>query len=169
MLLEKLKQSENAELESKGILGDCCSETQTELDNLSTDDRSDGSFSTKKDKPNPSRAKSSDTDDEFNENTPLISLLRSNKNTAKHRTGCGQAPNISSRPFGSPTESISRSTGSLTVSRKRVRVILSDDEGENEEDCCSRRMVHKSLKEDIATSDECKLQVLFILFLFFIY
>ncbi|KAI3451497.1 hypothetical protein Pfo_008162 [Paulownia fortunei] len=154
LLIDKLKQSKNGELVPEGFLGDCCSETKTELDNLSTDDRSDGSFSPKKYKLNPLRGKSSDIDDEWNENMPLISLLQSNKNIAQQRTACGIAPNASSRPCGSPTQSISRSTGSFTVNRKRVRVILSDDEGENEEDCCSERMVRKRPVEGIATSDE---------------
>ncbi|KAK4416756.1 protein TONSOKU [Sesamum alatum] len=154
LLIDELKQSNNRELEPEGILGDCCSETKTELDNLSTDDRSDGSFSPKKYKPNPSRVKSNDIDDELDENMPLVSLLQSVKSIAKQKTACGSAPNASSRPCGSPTQSISRSTGSFTVNRKRVRVILSDDEGENEEDSCSRRMVRKCTEEGIATSGE---------------
>ncbi|KAL2241219.1 UNVERIFIED_CONTAM: Protein TONSOKU [Sesamum indicum] len=158
LLIDKLKQSKNWELEPEGILGECCSETKTDLDNLSTDDRSDGSFSPKKYKPNLSRVKSDDIDDDLDENMPLVSLLQSvksiGKQRTKQRTACGSAPNASSRPCGSPTQSISRSTGSFTVNRKRVRVILSDDEGENEEDSCSRRRVRKYAEEGIATSGE---------------
>ncbi|KAL0332700.1 UNVERIFIED_CONTAM: protein TONSOKU [Sesamum calycinum] len=158
LLIDKLKQSKKWELEPEGILGECCSETKTDLDNLSTDDRSDGSFSPKKYKPNLSRVKSNDINDDLDENMPLVSLLQSVKRIGKQRTkqraACGSAPNASSRPCGSPTQSISRSTGSFTVNRKRVRVILSDDEGENEEDSCSRRMVRKCAEEGIATSGE---------------
>ncbi|KAL0379188.1 UNVERIFIED_CONTAM: protein TONSOKU [Sesamum radiatum] len=160
LLIDKLKQSKNWELEPEGISGECCSETKTDLDNLSTDDRSDGSFSPKKYKSNLSRVKSNDIDDDLDENMPLASLLQSVKSIGKQRTACGSAPNASSRPCGSPTQSISRSTGSFTVNRKRVRVILSDDEGENEEDSCSRRMVRKCAEEGIATSGECKLQIM---------
>ncbi|KAK6117535.1 hypothetical protein DH2020_048714 [Rehmannia glutinosa] len=154
LLIDKLKQSKNGELQPESFLGDCCSETETELDVLSTDDRSDDSFSPQKYKLNPLRVKSGDIDEELNEDIPLISLLQSNKNTARQRTDCGIALNAPSRPCGSPTQSISRSTGSLTVNRKRLRVILSDDEGEKEEDLCSERMVRKGPVEGIATSDE---------------
>ncbi|GFP84877.1 protein tonsoku [Phtheirospermum japonicum] len=153
LLIDKLKQSKNGELEPEECLRDLCSETETELDNQSTDDRSDGSFSLKEYKLNPLRVKSSDLDDEMNDNVPLISLLQSNKNTAKRTTVCGIAPNATSKSCESHTRSISRSTGSCTVNRKRVRVILSDDEGEKE-DCCSERMVRKCPVEGIATSDE---------------
>lgn len=168
-LIDKLKQSKNGELEPEGFLGDCCSETKTELDNLSTDDRSDCSFSPNKHEQNALRLKSYDIDDESNENVPLISLLQSNKSTAKQRPACGTAPNASSRPCGSPAQSISRSTGSFTVNRKRVRVILSDDEVENDEDGWSGRMGRRFPVEGIATSDECKLQIMFILILTLIY
>ncbi|KAK4393815.1 protein TONSOKU [Sesamum angolense] len=158
LLIDKLKQSKKWELKPEGILGECCSETKTDLDNLSTDDRSDGSFSPKKYKPNLSRVKSNDIDDDLDEHMPLVSLLQSvkriGKQRTKQRTACGSAPNASSRPCGSPTQSISRSTGSFTANRKRVRVILSDDEGENEEDSCSRRMVRNCAEEGIATSGE---------------
>ncbi|KAL6523140.1 hypothetical protein OROHE_016435 [Orobanche hederae] len=153
LLIDKLKQSKNEEGEPEGFLGDCCSETETELDNLLTDDRSDGSFSMKKYKPNPMGEKSSDVEDELNEKVPIISLLQSNKITAKADFFCGIAPNATSKSCGSPTRSISRSTGSFTANRKRVRLILSDDEGEKE-DCRSERMVRKCSAEGIATSDE---------------
>ncbi|KAL6551954.1 hypothetical protein OROGR_008108 [Orobanche gracilis] len=153
LLIDKLKQSKNKEGEPEGFLGDCCSETETELDNLLTDDRSDGSFSMKKYKPNPLGEKSSDVDDELNEKVPIISLLQSNKITAKPDFFCGIAPIATSKSCGSPTRSISRSTCSFTANRKRVRLILSDDEGEKE-DCRSERMVRKCSAEGIATSDE---------------
>ncbi|PIN21063.1 Ran GTPase-activating protein [Handroanthus impetiginosus] len=89
----------------------------------------------------------------MDENMPLISLLQPNKNIAKQRIACGIASKAFSGPCGSPTQSISRTTDSFTVNRKRVRVILSDDEGENE-DCCSERMVRKCPAEVVATSDE---------------
>ncbi|KAL7102120.1 hypothetical protein ACP275_08G099500 [Erythranthe tilingii] len=154
-LIDQLKQSQNAKLKPEGNLGNCCSETKTELDNLSADERSDGSFSSKKYKPNPLGLKEpSDSDDELNENIPLVSLLRSNKNIAKQRTACQIAPNACSKPSLSPIKSISRSTGSCTVNRKRGRLILSDDDSENEEELSSRRMVHNGPREGIATSDE---------------
>ncbi|KAG8383782.1 hypothetical protein BUALT_Bualt04G0049500 [Buddleja alternifolia] len=153
LLIDELKQMKNGQLETRDLLGDCCSETRTELDNLSTSDKSDGSFSPKTYELN-LRSKSNDIDEELNENIPLISLLRSNKKMSKPRTAWRVVPNASPGPCGSPTLSISRSTGSLTVNRKRVRVILSDDEAENEEACSSERMVRKCPAEGIATSDE---------------
>ncbi|KAL3650013.1 hypothetical protein CASFOL_006416 [Castilleja foliolosa] len=153
LLIDKLKQSKNEELEPEEFVRDWCSETETELDNLSTDDESDGSLSLKKNKLNPLRVKSSDLDDDVNENVTLQSLFQSNKNTAEQTTVRGISSNATSKSCESHTRSISRSSGSCTVNRKRVRVILSDDEGEKE-DCSSERMVRKCPVEGIATSDE---------------
>lgn len=149
LLIDKFKQLKRGEQELEDSFGSRCSETKTELDSPSTDDMSDGSFSPNKHKRNSWKANSNDIDDELNENIPLISLRKSNKRKAKRRPACGAAPNASSRPHGSPAQSISRSSDSLTVNRKRVRIILSDDEGESDED--------RSPVEGIGTSDECKL------------
>ncbi|KAH6756608.1 hypothetical protein C2S51_038907 [Perilla frutescens var. frutescens] len=154
ILIDKLKQSKHEEIQPQGFLGDCCSESKTELDNLSADDRSDGSFSPKRCKLNAFGVKSYDTDDESDENTTLISLLQCKKGTKKQRPTYGTAPITSSRPCGSPARSLSRSSGCLTVSRKRTRVILSDDEGEDDENSCSDRIAGRCLEEGIATSDE---------------
>ncbi|KAL8477291.1 hypothetical protein ACS0TY_029543 [Phlomoides rotata] len=149
LLIDKSKQSRIEEQELEDSLGSRCSETKTDLDNLSTDD----SFSPKKHKLNSLKANSNDIDDELNVNVPLISLLKSNKRKAKRRPACGTAPNASSRPCGSPAQSISRSTDSFTVNRKRVRIILSDGEGESDEDGCSEKIITSPV-EGIATSDE---------------
>ncbi|XP_057769041.1 protein TONSOKU isoform X2 [Salvia miltiorrhiza] len=154
-LIDKLKQSKDGEIQPGGSLGDCCSETETESDNLSTDDRSDGSFTPKKHNiPNALGVKCYDTCDESEEDITLISLLQSKKGTRKRRPTCETTPITSCTPCGSPARSISRSSCSLTVNRKRLRVILSDDEGENDENIFSDRIGSRCLVEGIATSDE---------------
>ncbi|XP_042025536.1 protein TONSOKU-like isoform X2 [Salvia splendens] len=154
ILIDKLKQSKDAEIQPGGSLRDFCSETQTELDNLSADDKSDGSFSPKEHKANAHGVKSYDTCDESEEDITLMSLLRSRKGKRKKIPTCGTTPVASSIPCGSPARSLSRSSGSLTVNRKRVRIILSDDEGENDDNICSDRIGSRCLMEGIATSDE---------------
>lgn len=149
------------EIRPEGFLGDCCSETKTELDNLSTDDMSDGCFSPKKRNLNAAGVKVYDTNDELDENVTLISLLQFKKGTKP--TG-GTAPIASSGPCGSPARSISRSCGSLTVNRKRVRVILSDDEDDKDENGCSDRIAGSCLVEGIATSDERMLHTVVIVY-----
>ncbi|XP_047972805.1 protein TONSOKU isoform X4 [Salvia hispanica] len=154
ILIDKLKQSKDAEIHPGGSPGDFCSETQTELDNLSADDGSDGSFSPKEHKANAHEVKSYDTCDESEEDITLMSLLRSTKGKRKKKPTCGSTPVASSIPCGSPARSLSRSSGSLTVNRKRVRIILSDDEGENDDNIRSDRISSRCFVEGIATSDE---------------
>ncbi|KZV53838.1 protein TONSOKU [Dorcoceras hygrometricum] len=106
LLIDELKQPTYVESDDEDSPRNHCSETKTtELDNLSTDDKSDGSFS----------------------------------------------PELSSRNF---SNSVSKSTGSPTVSRKRVRVIISDDECEDDEVYCSEKIFNKGPAERTATSDE---------------
>lgn len=111
MLIDKFKQSKIGEQELEDSLDVRCSETKTELDKLSTDDISDGSFSAEKHKQNFLETNSNDVDDELTENIPLKSLLKSNKRKAKRRAAC----RISLRPCGSPAKSISRSTDNLQL------------------------------------------------------
>ncbi|KAK4479542.1 hypothetical protein RD792_015059 [Penstemon davidsonii] len=154
LLIDQLKQSKNEDLNAEDHLGDCCSETKIELDTQSTDERSDGSCSPNTSKVNSLTSKSKDSVEDWNENIPLRSLLHSNKKIGKQRTAHGVAANASPRECVSPSQSLSRSAGSLTVNRKRVRVILSDDEDEDEKDHCSEHIVRKYTPEGIATSDE---------------
>lgn len=135
---------------------DCCSETETELDDLSPADRSHSSFLPEKSKLNSMKSKFNDTPDELDEDTPLISLRQPKRNLAKLRTARAAVTKASTKPPESSTQSTSRSSGSLTIGRKRVRVILSDDEDEDEGDevHCSSRTVHKCPTEGVPTSDE---------------
>ncbi|XP_073150309.1 protein TONSOKU isoform X2 [Henckelia pumila] len=154
LLIDELKQPTNVELDDEDSLGNHCSETKTELDNLSTDDKSDGSFSPKRSSRNSSKYEANNSADEVIKDIPLRSLFQSSKKLCKKKTACGVAPNVSFRPCGSPTHSISKSIGSPTVSRKRVRVIISDDELEDDEVYCSEKLFNKGPAERIATSDE---------------
>ncbi|GER29629.1 tetratricopeptide repeat (TPR)-containing protein [Striga asiatica] len=148
LLIDKLKQSKNGGFEPEGSR-DCCSETQ--LDNPSTDDRSDGGFSQESGRLSPLVAKSSDLDELLDDDMPLVSLLQSNRIMGKQKTISGFATNAITRPSESSKGSLSTSAGSLN--RKRMRVILSDDEDEKEDSCCER-LVCEHPVEGIATSDE---------------
>ncbi|XP_022884500.1 protein TONSOKU [Olea europaea var. sylvestris] len=158
LLIDKLKQSEIRELEAENMAVDCCSETETELDDLSPADRSHSSFLPEKSKLNSMKSKFNDTPDELDEDTPLISLRQPKRNLAKLRTARAAVTKASTKPPESSTQSTSRSSGSLTIGRKRVRVILSDDEDEDEGDevHCSSRTVHKCPTEGVPTLDENK-------------
>ena len=64
--------------------------------------------------------------------------------------------NASSNPSEFSPKSLSQSAGSqqTTIGRKRVRVILSDDEGEDEMIDFSKSRPHLCRGENSATSDE---------------
>lgn len=159
LLIDELKESEAGKIQTDGCLGNRCSETETELDNLSTNVRSDGSFSSQKRTLNAFDAKSYNISDDSDENVTLISLVQSKEGSEKRRPICRTAPVASTFACASPEKSISRSSGGLTVNRKRSRVVLSDDESENDENIYSNRIATRCLVEGSATSDECKLHV----------
>lgn len=149
--IDKLKQSKAKELERQNMVGDCCSETETEGDDQLSNSPSDVSYSPMLSKSTAIKSNSRVGEDELNDDAPLVSLLRSSKKSSKLKPFTLTDP-----PEGSP-RSMSRSTGSQSVGRKRVRVVLSDDEGENNEVQCCRGRVHRCPAEDVATSDECEL------------
>ncbi|KAK3023505.1 hypothetical protein RJ639_043789 [Escallonia herrerae] len=154
VLIDKLKQSKAIELEPQNMAGDCCSETETEGDDgLSS--MSDLSYI-------PKISKSSSTklqpraDEEELEDVPSISLHHSSEKLSKSKTAFLAKKVTLTKPIGTSPRSISRSTDSQAVGRKRVRVILSDDEDETDEVQCPQGRALKSLTEDFTTSGEHK-------------
>lgn len=145
-LIDKLKQSKSEKLEGRNMAEDCCSETDTEGDDYLSNSRS----SAKKAKPKP--------DHEYIEDDlPLISLLQSNQKLRKQN----MAHLEEVQPTGVSHKSSSTSTSNQqTVSRKRLRVVLSDDEGEmRDEVACSNfagGRPHQCTVENIGAADECK-------------
>ncbi|KAA8531034.1 hypothetical protein F0562_005743 [Nyssa sinensis] len=158
LLIDKLKQSKSRELEAQNKVGDYCSESETEGDDLLSNSRSDVSCSPSKSNSN-SKARSHTSLEELKDDAPLITLLRSPKNSPKLKSPHVEKPNASTNPNEGSPKCMSKSGGSqqTIVGRKRVRVILSDDEGEIHDDIeFSRGRPHKCPAESVATSDEFK-------------
>ncbi|XP_059644880.1 protein TONSOKU [Cornus florida] len=158
LLIDKLKQSKSRELEVQTMAGDCCSETNTEGDDQSSNSISEVSCSSMKSKSNSTKAKSGTSLEEFKDDAPLISLLRSHRNSSKIKTSQVERPIAYGHPTEASSKSMSISFGSQqTVGRKRVRVILSDDEGEIQDEAEGLiGRLPKCPAEDVATSDELK-------------
>ncbi|CAN0880513.1 Protein TONSOKU [Linum grandiflorum] len=156
--VEKLKQLGGREAEKNNLATDHCSETDTEEgDNLS-----DSSFS-KPCSPNSGdsfrrRSTSSAFVEEFKDDTPLISLLKSTKRLTRKTDTNDEEVYVSNNPNeASPTCFEIPTTSQQSVGRKRVRVILSDDENEtNEKVDYLERKLPTTPVEDIATSDETR-------------
>ncbi|CAK9178889.1 unnamed protein product [Ilex paraguariensis] len=154
-LIDKLKLAKTREPDVQGMVSDCCSETETEGDNQLSNGRSDVSCSPVVSKPLSIRPKSYVREEESKDDVPLVSLLRG-KNSVLPKTAGVAKPIISTTGTEASSRSMSRSTGSQTaVGRKRVRLILSDDEGETHVEVpCSRVRVRARPSEDVATSGE---------------
>uniref|UniRef100_A0A5B6ZRH6 Protein TONSOKU n=1 Tax=Davidia involucrata TaxID=16924 RepID=A0A5B6ZRH6_DAVIN len=157
LLMDKLKQSKSREFEAQIKAGDYCSETETEGDDQLSNSRSDTSCSPRKSKSN-SKSKPHTSLEELKDDAPLISLLHSRKNSYKLKTSHVEKPNASTNPNEGSPKSMSKSGGSqqTVVGRKRVRVILSDDEGEIHDNVECSRGRPKCPAEDVASSDEFK-------------
>lgn len=169
--IDKLKQSKIGDLEAQYVAGDCCSESETEV-GIQSPITSYDSISPKTTKLGFEKSKSHGSKDEF-EDLPLISLIRPKKNLSKLKSAYVETTIASTELPDSSSPSMSRPAGSQTVGRKRVRLILSDDEDDNEDvysssriistplegeiGNCSRRTSHKCSVETVATSDECEL------------
>ncbi|KAF3650623.1 putative 40S ribosomal protein S18-like [Capsicum annuum] len=168
--IDKLKQSNIGDLEGQYVAGDCCSESETEVGNQSPITSYD-SISPKTAKLGLKKSKSHGSEDEF-EDLPLISLVRPSKNLSKLKSAHVETTIASTELPDSLSPSMSRPASSQAVGRKRVRLVLSDDEDDNEDvnsssriistplegemGHCSRRTFHKFSVETVATSDESK-------------
>ncbi|XP_018625878.1 protein TONSOKU isoform X2 [Nicotiana tomentosiformis] len=169
--IDKLKKSKVGDLEAQYIAGDCCSESETEVGDQSPITSYD-SISPKTAKLGFKISKSHGSEDELNEDMPLISLVRPKRNLAKFKPAHVETTIASTELPNSSSPSMSRPAGSQAVGRKRVRLVLSDDEGDNEDvysssriistplegemGHCSRRTSHKCSVENVATSDQFK-------------
>ncbi|XVF61874.1 hypothetical protein PTKIN_Ptkin08bG0169300 [Pterospermum kingtungense] len=146
--IDKLKQSKLEKLEEKHIAEECCSETDTGGDDHCLDNMSNAS----------NRSTSLTSSAELNDDIPLISLIRPSKRSSKNKTSHTEKNNISIDPDESFPKSLSKSKGNqqTVVGRKRVRLVLSDDESDvHDEVECSERRLHKRTV-DVATSDDFK-------------
>ncbi|XP_062147613.1 protein TONSOKU [Alnus glutinosa] len=159
LLIDQLKQSKDKELERHNLAEDCCSETDTEGNDHFSESRSNARCSQDMSKSNSSRLKSVAGVEELNDDVPLISLLRSSKDSPKTEAAQLGKHNIFTRPTKVSPKSVSKSTSNqqTVVGRKRVRLILSDDENEMpNEVVCSKVWSDRWPVEAVATSDEFK-------------
>ncbi|XP_075081059.1 protein TONSOKU isoform X4 [Nicotiana tabacum] len=169
--IDKLKKSKVGDLEAQYVAGDCCSESETEVGSQSPITSYD-SILPKTAKLGFKISKSHGSEDELNEDMPLISLVRPKRNLAKLKSAHVETTIVSTELPNSSSPSMLRPAGSQAVGRKRVRLVLSDDEGDNEDvysssriistplegemGDCSRRTSHKCSVENVATSDQFK-------------
>ena len=163
LLIDKLKKSKDKDLETHNVAEDCCSETYTEGNNHLSESRSDACCSPEISKLNSSRSNSVASVEGLDDDVPLISLLRSSKNSPKMKAAQLEKHNISIQPIKVLPKSLSTSTNNpqTGVSRKRVRVILSDDESEVPDEV--ERLKGRPDKcpvEVVATSDECRFKLI---------
>ena len=167
LLIDKLKQKNNRELETQDVAEEHCSETDTEGNSHASYDRSNVCFSPESSKSNPSISKSLDSVEELNDDVPLVSLIRSKRSSPKMvPVHIGKqsnptkptevSPKCSSKSISNQPTIGSKSTSPI-VGRKRVRVVLSDDEDDMRDEVeSSSGRTHNCPVEDVAKSDECK-------------
>ncbi|KAL4562394.1 hypothetical protein LXL04_034596 [Taraxacum kok-saghyz] len=131
--IEKLKQS-NSDLEPLNIPKDCCSETDTEGDDVSLMNYS----------PKLNLSKSYGLEDLSDDDVSFPNIPSKSKGSQVTRKSSGSIKSLEASP-----RSMSRSICSQTFSRKRGRLVLSDNEDEND---------REYPQEHVATSNEFKIR-----------
>ncbi|XP_068667550.1 protein TONSOKU [Aristolochia californica] len=150
--IQNLRSSLNGQVE-RNQDEECCSETETEGSDMSDTD-SDSCKS-----PSDSRKLNSITSvEECSDDVPLVDLIHSTEAPASIRKpkvdSHGNRINESSKN----TPCSGENDNPQLVGRKRVRVVLSDDEkNEDVEPDKSSRRVQKSLGMSVATADNCEM------------
>lgn len=156
LLIDRLKRSENKELKPQNV-ADCCSETDTEGDNHLSNKSSRASYSSETSRSTCNRSEPLPGEVELDDDTTLLSLIRPVKRPVKMKTACtGRHENSAKLSEVSP-KSLSKTTGNqqTVVGRKRVRLIISDDEEEIYD--YSKGATIDYPMEDVATSSERRL------------
>ena len=160
VLIDKLKISIEKEPEAKNMQEDCCSETDTEADdNLSITGSDDFcSLNTI------SGSKTLTTGEELKDDMPLMSLYQSIKGSSRNITGHVESLTNSTKQAEQSPKNLTNLTSNhqAIVGRKRVRVILSDDEDDDEMECSSRKD-HDCLLQDKSTCDASTVSLLLAL------
>ncbi|XP_071916680.1 protein TONSOKU-like [Coffea arabica] len=152
-LIDKLKHLTPKETQGQDMPNDC-SETETEIDDLSLNPP-EVRISPERSISNASRSKSLSAND-LSENAPLISFLRNGKSAEKLRAVHDATVETAVKlPESSPRKA-SIASGSQAAGRKRIRLVLSDDESENDGEHTSRRTAYNFHAEEVATSNGCK-------------
>ncbi|XP_061345353.1 protein TONSOKU [Gastrolobium bilobum] len=153
LLIDKLKKSKEKELEARSMPEDCCSETDTEPDDCPSNSGSDNFCSPK----TISRSKTLTTEVELKDDMPLMSLYQSIKGSSRKITDHAESLTNSTKQAEQSPKSLSNLTSNhqTVVGRKRVRIILSDDD-DNDEIEFSSKKDHDCLLEDFPTDDAIK-------------
>lgn len=153
--IDKLKESKIEDLEARDVARDCCSETDTEGNDHLPDVRSSASFSAEISKSDSGRSKTLAGLEEVEDDEPLVSFLRSSVRLPKWKTAYVEKQKILSKPTEHSPKSLSISTNSKQTGggRKRIRVVLSDDEGEMDDEEGLKGRFQKCPVEGVATSD----------------
>lgn len=148
--INKLKRSKDTELEKKDAKENCCSETDTEGSIHTSDDHINSCGS----------PETLAAFEDVNDDVPLISLLKSSRSSPKTKPtfkGKEKSPYCYIEVLSPRGSTKLTSNQDIVTCRKRVRVVLSDDEDE----MCAE--VHHSKSrtrnhpvEDVATSDESR-------------
>ncbi|XP_065875046.1 protein TONSOKU [Euphorbia lathyris] len=156
--ISNLKRSKRQELETVNLARDYCSETDTDGDGHLSDARPNESYSPETSKSSSTNSKHANGVEELNDDVPLISFLHSHKHSSQKQTTYTESCNTSTKSTEASPKCLSKASNQQTiVGRKRVRVILSDDEGEmNDENCFEGLTRRCSVPQHIATSDAFK-------------
>ncbi|KAF5751807.1 hypothetical protein HS088_TW02G00825 [Tripterygium wilfordii] len=156
--IDNLKQLEHRKIKSKNVAKDFCSETETEGDDRLSDNESSAACSPDSSKSSSSRSKSLCSVDEVKDDVPLISLVRSNKHSSKMKAIHSEKANASTKSSATSLQNLPKELHNqqTAVGRKRVRIVLSDDESEMHDEgmCLSGRSCRMATQD--ATSDEFK-------------
>lgn len=137
--IDKLRQRNNEGLETENMAEDRCSESGTEGSGGLSDNMSNAFCSGEIRNSNSSGSHSLNHKEELNDDVPLISLIRSTKALSKVKSAHLEK------------------TEQTVVGRKRVRLVLSDDEDEMcDEAECPKVRPNKIPLRNVATSSEGK-------------
>ncbi|KAF5186739.1 Tonsoku-like protein [Thalictrum thalictroides] len=152
--IQELKSSKATGSQIQKLQEDCCSETDTEGNDGLSHTRSNTCESIKISESSSTRSKARKA---FEDDEPLIELFRSNKNISETKLSQLAKPRNSINQAATSTENWqkSNSTQYPSVSRKRGRVVLLDDD-ESDEAEISRSSIQKVPIEDVVTSYEFK-------------
>lgn len=155
-LIDQLKVPARQETESQDVAENCCSETETEIDDQSLNISNISKSSGRRMSYSP-QSKSQGSADDSNENCPLISLFHpSKKLKTKLQTSHRADVNTSMKLPNSSSRSTSMSAGSQSAGRKRLRLVLSDEECEHDQKYIMETGAYECHIEEVATSNEFK-------------
>ncbi|KAF7840080.1 Protein TONSOKU [Senna tora] len=153
LLIDKLKKSIDKEPETKDLPDHFCSETDTEPDDYMSNNDSDD-FSPKKSR----RSKTISAGEELNDDMHVTSPVPPRKSSSQIAGYVESFSNSNKQAEQSP-RNLPKITGNhqKAVGCKRIRVVLSDDEEENDDEMERlNRMPHDYQLDDLAASDSMK-------------